>query len=417
MALEKRFLVMATALLLGASQMRGAEIDASRPAADLAKQIVAMAGPGPAALTVRNHSTLKPEEVANIRNLLERDLHNYGVLSSAAESATTIRVTLSQNGDGGLWVAEVREGADVRVAMVRADLGSPVTPHSAAEVTLSKLLLWKQTAPILDLLVLGTGPERRMFVLSPERLASYKMSAAGTWEQEREVPIVRGHSFPRDLRGRLLSGASTGTGHLLDVYLPGVACAGVDADGGLEVSCADRNDPWPIALADSASTSGAENTTLKAFYDHGRNYFTGAMAPVHDRVPAFYAASVIARPYGAALLLSATDGSVLMIENGEQKRISGARDWGSDFAGLTSACASSAQVLASASGAGTADSVRAYEVSGVDAIPVSAALDMPGAVTALWPSPGGASAMVVARTAEPTQSAEYEAYSVSANCN
>ncbi len=418
MALEKRLLLLVMALLLGTSKMRGAETDRTQPIADLAKQIAAIAGPGSAALTIRNHSSLKPKEVANIRILLERDLHGYGVNISTTDSATAIRVTLSQNGDGGLWVAEVREGADLRVAIVHADIGSPTTPRSTANVTLRKVLLWRQKAPILDLLILETRSGRCMFVLSPERLVSYKMSATGAWEQERELPIAHGQSFPRDLRGRLLPGVATGTGHLFDAYLPGVVCAGIDSDGGLALSCIDSDDPWPIPLSDSALTPGAESTTLKAFYNNQRNYFTGAVAPVHDvRVPAFYAASVITRPYGAGLLLSATDGTVLMIENGTQKRISGTRDWGSDFAGLVASCASNPQVLVSASGAVASDSVRAYEVAGVEAIPVSAALDLPGTVTALWSSPGGTSAIVVARTAEPAQSTEFEAYSVSTNCN
>jgi len=73
------------------------------------ERIAALSGPGPAKLIVRNRSSLTAEQVAAIRKLLERDLRGLGVISedSAAETAATIRVTLSTNAGGGLWVAEV----------------------------------------------------------------------------------------------------------------------------------------------------------------------------------------------------------------------------------------------------------------------------------------------------------------------
>ena len=103
------------------------------PAADLAKRIAALSGPGPAKVIVKNHSSLTTAQTADIRRLLEHDLRGLGVISqpeSGAESATTIRIILSTNAVGGLWVAEVQEGTDLRVTMILVQLDRPATTHS-----------------------------------------------------------------------------------------------------------------------------------------------------------------------------------------------------------------------------------------------------------------------------------------------
>jgi hypothetical protein len=121
--------------------------------------------------------------------------------------------------------------------------------------------------------------------------------------------------------------------------------------------------------------------------------------------------------------LSAIDGKVFMIENGALKHVAGTRDWGSDIAAIHSACGSGTQLLTSASGAGATDSLRAYEVAGAEASPVSPALDIDGAAMAIWPSADGRDATVVARTEStvgpqgPGQQEEYEVYSVTPHCN
>jgi hypothetical protein len=88
-----------------------------QPAAALAAQIAEILGPGQARLTIRNLSTVSTGEIPAIREVLEKDLKTHGVLASGAESANSIRVTLSENLRERLWVAEVSEGNETRVAM------------------------------------------------------------------------------------------------------------------------------------------------------------------------------------------------------------------------------------------------------------------------------------------------------------
>jgi len=86
-----------------------ASIGWDNPADELAKRIAAIAGPGPAKLTIKNRSSIPADQLPAIRRTLERDLHSYGVTASgSAEVATVIRVTLSQNLQHELWIAEVQ---------------------------------------------------------------------------------------------------------------------------------------------------------------------------------------------------------------------------------------------------------------------------------------------------------------------
>ena len=406
--------LLLVAMWMGAPLFRAeAQTSLAQPAADLAKQIAAIAGPGPAKLTIQNSSSLNPDELPNIRALLERDLNGYGVIATVADSATTIRVTLSENSAGGLWVAEVREGTEERVAMVPVVLSTPAQTPTNAGITLRKTLVWQQKEPVLDLLIVQLSSARELVVLEPERIVSYVMTA-NTWAKAQEFPIAHTRPFPRDARGRLVARQD----HLFDAYLPGVSCTGAESSGALAVSCADSDDPWPIPEAFGPLNFSAGNAEVqqKAFYNMTRNYFTGVLSPGFGmQLQPFYDAAAIARPNGTAMLLDQIDGRVVVIESNITKPVAGARDWGSDFAAIHSACGAGTQILVSGSGATPTDSVRAYEIPGREAEPVSAPLAMDGQITVIWPSKDGTSATVVVRAAAGQN--PYEVYVVSALCN
>jgi hypothetical protein len=183
-----------------------------------------------------------------------------------------------------------------------------------------------------------------------------------------------------------------------------VLCTGANAGAQLTIACADSDDPWPITSAQ------------RAFFSAMRDDFTGILAPGYamDLAP-FYNAADLPRPAGTAVLMNPVAGSVLLIENATAKSVSGAGDWGSDFTVIRSGCGSGAQVVVSGSGAAAdGDTLRAYEISGREAIAVSAPLPIDGAVTAISPAPGGAAATVIVRRDAPLR---YEAWNVAALCN
>jgi hypothetical protein len=380
-----------------------------QPAADLAHQIAAITGPGPTRLVIRNSSSLANAEIPAIRILLERDLRSFGVIAGSNDSATTVRVTLSQNSQGGLWVAEVLEGTESRVAMLPVTLGGSTPAAASAAITLRRTLLVTEPDPVLDAAVLGD----RLIVLEPERILVYpsaaaaRSTAADAGVSESQIyPIEHTRPFPRDLRGRIFPAQD----HLFDAYLPGVLCTGSNAGAQIAVSCADSDDPWPITAAQ------------RAFYNAMRDYFTGVLAPGYgmDLVP-FYNAADLPRPAGSAMLLNPVSGGVLIVENAAAKPVSGTSDWGSDFAVIRSGCGAGAQVLVSGSGAAASgDSLRAFEISGREAVPVSAPLPVDGAITAISPASDagavttGAAATIIVRRDAPLR---YEASHVAALCN
>jgi len=284
-----------------------------QPAADLAKQIAALAGPGPARLTIRNESSLVSGEIPAIRRLLERDLRGFGVVTGGSDGATLIRVTLSENFQSGLWVAEVVEGTETRVTMLPVTLGAAVATGGGPTLTLRRALLMTETDPVLDAQTFVVGNLQRLVVLEPERIVTYERNttalvpagtAAGNWVEDQRFAIAHTRPFPRDVRGELVAARD----HLFDAYLPGVMCSGTTTGGPVAVTCGDSDDPWPVV-------GGPAGGSQRAFYNAMRNYFTGVLVPGFGmEIAPFYQASDIARPLGTGMLLNNIDGRVMLME-------------------------------------------------------------------------------------------------------
>ena len=390
----------------------------TQPAADLAAQIADMLGPGQAQLTVRNLSSIQPSEVPAIRKLLEQDLKARGVLAGGAESANAIRVTLSENSRERLWVAEVVEGNETRVAMVHVDSVS-VQPFVAGE----RMVLRREPIPGLfnriggvvrdNPILAGAEINGHFVVMFSDRISIFSL-IAGSWSESNGFAMET--KLTRDPRGLLIP---TADGGAFSAYAPGTVCTGSyslplnggSQDSGWTVRCRASDDPWPVYQSADASSAPA----LKAFYNTARDYFTGVVTPgVGVDLPPFYAAGMIPRAAGgAALLLEGIDGKVQIVENGVMRTVAGTRDWGSDFAVVRSGCGSGTQVIVSGSGEATTDSLRAFEIPAIEAAPMSAPLAMEGTVTALWTASDGKSAMAVVRNS----AGNYEVDRVTALCN
>ena len=393
-----------------------------KPAAELADQIAAILGPGQAHLTIRNLSTIPTDEIPTIRRLLTQDLKAHGVVMAGAESANTIRVTLSESARERMLVAEVGEGTQSQVAVV--DLG-PIATQTATtqermelhkEIDLSAVALANGTTlssddPVMALVEAGA----RLFVLRKDSVMVFARNADHGRTVEASLALDLKRPMPRDARGVLIAAAD---GNGFTAFIPGTECSGAFSPpaetaalphNGWTVNCHASDDPWPIAV----DASGAPQ--LKAFYNSARDYFTGVVSPsVGVDLPPFYAAAMLPRSAGnAALLVGGIDGRVQMVENGSLRVVTGTRDWGSDFAVLRSGCGAGVQVIASSSGEATSDSLRAYELPALEAVPASAPLAIDGTVTALWTAPDGKSVLAVVRNA----ANQYEVDRVTALCN
>ncbi len=378
-----------------------------QPAAALADQIAGILGPGQARITIRNLSTIPTDEVPAIRRQLEQNLKAHGVLASGDEGANAVRITLSENTRERLWVAEVIEGKDTRVAMVHVEPDRPHLTQAAGGLMLRKQMIGTFQEPILRALEI----QNDLITLGPEQIVIYTR-AANEWREQKRVGVGQKRPLPRDPRGTLVA-AVGGTG--FEAWLPGTHCTGGPSPSqdatGWSVYCNESDDPWPILT----SATATDAPSLKAFYNAGRNYFTGVVTPnLAVDLPAFYSVALVPRPVGGvALLVNAIDGKVQLVDNNVLKTVTGTRDWGSDFAVLHSGCGAGTQIIASGSGEAPSDSLRAYELPALEAVPASAPLAMDGTVTAVWTAADGKSVLAIVQ-ANPSQ---YEVDRVTALCN
>jgi hypothetical protein len=369
---------------------------------------------------MRNLSTIPADQLPALRKLLEQDLKSRGVVSSGSDTANLIRVTLSENARERLWVAEIVEGNQTLVVMIHVD-AAPV--HAAAANTgmmLRKQRIWSMdeslsstAVPLTDEILAATETSAGLIILRQDEIVVFSMSAAG-WREQQRVDIPHRTSSARDPRGMLLrspdgSGFTAFTG---DIQCSGAYSQPADNSGSLgtwTIHCRASDDPWPLVPADPSGNS------MKAFYNAARNYFTGVVVPgLGIDLPAFYSVALLPRSSGSfALLLNSLDGKTQIAENNKIKPVSGTRDWGSDFAALHSACGIGAQIIASSSGEAITDSLRAYELPGQEAIPVSAPLAMDGTVTSLATAADGKSLLAIVRQS----TGNYEVDRVTALCN
>jgi hypothetical protein len=397
--------------------------DWSVPEQQLARKIVAVTGPGAVALTVENRSSLSKRESEIVSDGLHSTLEALGLrFVKPEQAAAAVAISLSENLNAYIWVAEIRLGDKVSIEMVsKPHVDGVVSTRDAVPLSIRKIPVWAQEEQILDVLVLeeNTVPTH-IAVLGPEVVSLYRLQG-GKWQREQALGVAHTRPWPRDLRGRLTPGKD----HLLDAYLPGVLCHSTNG-ASLTLSCQESDDPWPLVAGSAGGGVSANFPSLVAstlpaipqvggFFASTRNFFTGALAPGVGKfatVPKFYSAAFLPRGRYVLWLFAAVDGQIHMVDgvSDQPARL----NWGSDVASLRTACGAGWQVLATSSGVPGSDSMRAYEFPDRDAVPVSAALDFGATVTALWTEAKGDTAMAVTRNGE---TGSYEAFRVAVACN
>jgi hypothetical protein len=295
--------------------------------------------------------------------------------------------------------------------MVTLNLARQPAAQSSTGITLHNQLVFASRNPVLAALEVSDS----LVVLEPEQILVFARAPNG-WDQRAAAQVRQKRPLSRDARGILLT---TNNGQGFEAYLPGSTCDGTTSASQWTIHCHESDDPWPIAAPTLMQMGSAPAPALKAFFNATRDYFTGIVAPsLGVDLPAFYSAAWFPRPQAPALLVNGIDGKLQLVENSALKPVAGARDWGSDFAALQSACGSGTQIIASGSGSAAQDSLRAYEIPALEALPASAPLVMGGSVTALWTASGDRSLLAIVRTSPALgQPIQYEVDRVTATCN
>ncbi len=374
--------------------------DWSGPEAQLASKIVAATGPGAVALDIANRSSLSREEFDEISRGLRVRLAASGLrFVSADQAAATIKISLSEDLQNYVWIAEIHLGAgESSVVMTSTPRGaSTLAGHDAAAVTIHKGLLWSQPQRILDVAVVDGSPTH-MAVLDANQVSLYRLES-GHWQPEQSLTIAHARPWPRDLRGRLVLRKD----HLLDAYLPGVLCR-TTTSSPLTLNCSASDDPWPL---------GADQISLNGFFTPSRNYFTGALAPgigKQTSAPQFYSAAALPRDKYTLWLFAAVDGQVHLLDGLTDQAVK--LDWGSDIASVHSACGSGWNILATGMSS-PGDSLRAFDILDREPATISRPEEFPGPITALWTESNGNGAIAVSRN---LQTGDYEAFRISFTC-
>jgi len=336
--------------------------------------------------------------VQDVDRDLRLQLPSSGVHTVGAEQApTTLEVTLSENTQGYLWVAVLHRGqtapAIVMVSVARPETSIPV--QDLPPMSLRKTLLWTQGRPMLYVLLPEGASPTRMLVLDPEELGIYR-ATNGHWQKEQSLALAHPGNWPRDLRGRLVPR----TDHGVDAYLPGVICQISPSLN--SVICRDSGDPWSLSVQ------------IAAFFASSRNFFTGVLTPGIGRLSSiskFYSAAFVSRQSSTLWVIAAIDGTVHVLDGTSDQTV-GVR-WGSDIASVRSSCGSGWQLLATQPDVTSTDAIRAFDMPERNPVPVSAALDFAGPITALWTEANGVSAIAVSKNAA---TGTYEAYRVAVAC-
>jgi hypothetical protein len=226
-----------------------------------------------------------------------------------------------------------------------------------------------------------------MLVLEPTRVACYRRKDE-RWELLQSLTLPERLNPSRDARGRLILEKES-----FSVYLPGVFCAG-SAGGTLSMECKPREARWPFEFGSAELAKG-------------RNYFSP------KNLPAFFSAAGMEGQGNVFWILAGMDGRTLLFEK-SFAALGSFGGWGSEIAGVASGCGRGRQVLATLRGdSPESEVVQAFEFVNRHPAAVSPALELPGLVTALWPSAGRDSAYAVARN---TQTGRHAAFQISVVC-
>jgi len=306
------------------------------PAREFARRVAASFPPGTrVAIEVRNRSSLGAGDVAAVREtilgeLAARDLR-VTTTAESADVAASATITLSENTNGFLWVAEIRQGDRSSVLLMAVPRASAASTAENSGITLRGALLWSGPEHVL---AASTAPPTQLAASSATQLAN---SPTATGASNLLLLITDG-----------VTASVTDARHTFKIALPPSGSVDRDAQGSLA---------W-TASGVTASIDG-ESCTLSL--------------PLATSQPQCHTdAKVIPSPLPKAQL-------------GSQRADLPAACGGVSAEILASGTGDYTQP----------DSIRAYEMRDGDVVPVSPAIAFPGPVLSLQTQSNTAAVAVV----------------------
>ncbi|MBI1738273.1 MAG: hypothetical protein HYR58_03405 [Acidobacteria bacterium] len=380
------------------------------PARELAKKVVAISGPRQTVtLAVRNISSLSDSEAAAVRLALEGELRAADLrLAAKPNGAPELRITLSENLQGLLWIAEIPRDDSREVAMVSLPKTAVPPPTATTQMfVLQSKLVWEQDDPILDFALLypgSPGDPQRLLVLEPTRLSLYQADK-DRLKLQQSVPLPTLTNPARDPRGYLVLRDD----HFL-LSLAGNLCRGV-ADQMLNVACWDMYQDVPRQYVE-------EMHWLELSIVPGRNYFRQRfrVEGSDEQRESLFSSAAGWVEGGEPLRFDVSVDGVVRLYRLNADRAPAARfsGWGSQVSGISSNCGRERQLLVTRPGDWTEfDVVQAFDIIGTKAVAVSSPLDFHGPVKELWPGKSPHTALAIVLNLKTNH---YEAYTLTLSC-
>jgi hypothetical protein len=385
------------ALTAGAIALQNGPTTPAAAANSLVQDVLSRAGnPAAVALSFENVSSLSLEAQESAKAAIMAGFREAGVRLVKPDLALAeVEITFSEDWQSYVWIAMVQQGPGRQMVMKRLPRAERAGPQHAPTLTLRKLSVWQQEMPILDFYV----DNQNLVVLEPEQISAYTRDN-GQWRLRSVLGVTHSQTWPRDLRGRLQV-----NGHEVSAFLPGTRCIGSLSQPALDCNASD--DPWPL-----------DQGALVAFFSSRRNFFNGILSGPRAgaAVAPFFSAAAWTSSDQPHWLFTGTDGRARLYQNDLSSPAAVFSGWGSNLAALHSSCGSGWQLLATApaDNAGP-DTLQAIEIAGREAQTVSPAMDLSGAVAAMWTSGKNGDAVNVVMQSPVT--GKYEALIFTVSCN
>jgi len=365
-------------------------------ASEFARLILSRGGPvSQLSVTFQNLSSIPPETQEAMQNAIFNVFHGANVkLVKPEQSPVGVHITFSEDWQGYVLVANIEQGTVGHAVIKKLPRQQRAQPSNNLTLTIRKIPVWQQDSPILDFY----QDNQNLLVLEPGQLSLYA-SDSGQWRLRQTLGIPHQAPWPRDARGRLEV-----HGGEINAFLPGTRCSGKISPPSLD--CRASDDPWPV------------DPGLVAFFNPRRNFFSGLLAGQNAgaSVGPFFSGATWQTGDQRLWLFTGADGRARLFQNDLAAPVTTFSGWGSTLAAVHTTCGSGWQLLASAPvDTSRADSVQAIEISAHEALPVSAPVDLSGAVEALWTA--GNYGQVVNGVLYSQTSGRYEAFTLTVVCN
>jgi hypothetical protein len=376
--------------------------DWAAPARAFVKKIADRLKPGQVVtFSLQNLSSISPDRIAQVQTAIDTELRVQGLglkkngrktPTATEEAVGEVRVTLSENTQGFLWVAEIVAADEHQVVMQLV----PRAPARVGSTNIPTMLLrsqklFEREEPILDFVQveIPVGSAMRLLTLEPARIALHSTNQ-GDWQLIEAADLPAPNPPHRDLKGHLSTFGDT-----FSAILDGVSCRGQVRDA-LAINC----DTTVLARRPWNEQSGVN--------------WPGTFPAVQRDIASYSIAKFEVKGKWVEIA-AGTDGISRLYRPDQVKGpIASFSGWGSELAAVKTGCGSGWQILVTRAGDYTErDAIQAFEIVDKKAEAVSPPLEFAGPVMTLHASEGSDTGLAVVRD---LNTGKYEAHVVSLSC-